>query len=86
MARAIAVVVLFALLAGCGVGERRVRSGSEPARAEANEPHEPGALPPEIADLLLQGPGGSAAEREIAFEIGDDSPVPLRITFESPAP
>lgn len=81
MSRVAAIAILSALLAACG-GERAARASAEPAPVDGSAASEP--LPPEIAQLLLQGPGG-AVQDDFELDLEGDRPLPLRIVLEPPA-
>jgi hypothetical protein len=82
MSRVAAIAILSALLAACG-GEGSARASAEvPAPAAESAASEP--LPPEIAQLLRQGPGGAPSD-DFALDLEGDRPLPLRIVLEPPA-
>jgi hypothetical protein len=82
MTRPTAIALVLGLLAACG-GERAPARSRTAARSQVPPAAE--ALPPEVARLLLQGPGGPAADDGFQLDLEGDRPIALRIVLDSPA-
>lgn len=79
MTRAAVIALMCILLAACG-GERSTARVRKPVGPQPPAPAEAGAMTPELAELLRQGPGGPA-EGDLGIDLEGDRPIALRIVL-----